>query len=34
MLAKSCMSGVSVPDAVSAGFKFAEDMLKGGQYFV
>ncbi|PTB37374.1 hypothetical protein M441DRAFT_92597 [Trichoderma asperellum CBS 433.97] len=25
--------GYGVPEAVSAGFKFAEEMLKGGQYF-
>lgn len=25
--------GYRVPEAVSAGFKFVEEMLKGGQYF-
>ncbi|KAL7937840.1 pyridoxamine kinase [Trichoderma chlorosporum] len=32
-IAAHLAKGYSVPEAVSASFKFAEEMLKGGQYF-
>ncbi|KAH8901560.1 Ribokinase-like protein [Thozetella sp. PMI_491] len=34
LVAAYLAKGTGVPEAVSAGFKFAEEMLKGGQYYI
>jgi hydroxymethylpyrimidine/phosphomethylpyrimidine kinase len=33
VIAAHLAKGYNVPEAVSAGFKFVEEMINGGQYF-